>query len=230
MTASARVERTVASRGSAAGAGAAAAWLAIALLSLAGATLVTILAANHATFPFDAPLLDLAQRWPVSKDVWNALSEVGNYPMIPIGLGFVVWLAWKKRRREALLVLVILIIATVASEAIKAVVARPRPTGPVPGIPGVVYSYPSGHALEDPMVLGMVSVRLWRSAQPILLRLGVALVSVAIVVLVAIARVALDVHYPSDILGGLLMGLTCLGFYAWGSRPGSWADHPSQAL
>jgi membrane-associated phospholipid phosphatase len=229
VTASARVERTVASRGSATGTGAAAAWLAIALLSLVGATVVTILAASHATFPFDAPLLSLAQGWPVSKDVWNALSEVGNYPMIPIGLGFVVWLAWKKRKREALLVLVILIIATVASEGIKAIVARPRPTGPVPGIPGVVYSYPSGHALEDPMVLGMVSVRLWRSAQPLLLRLGVALLSVAIVVLVATARVALNVHYPSDILGGLFMGLTCLGFYAWASRPGSWTDHPSQA-
>lgn len=204
----------------------ASAWLAIALASLAGAVVVTFLVGTKAAIPWDQPILDFAQRWSGWKDAWNILSEVGNWPMIPIGLGFVGWLYWKKRKREALLVFVILVVATIASEAVKAIIARPRPTGPVPGIPGVVYSYPSGHSLEDPMILGMVSVRLWRSAQATILRVGFALLSVAIVVLVAIARVALDVHYPSDILGGLLMGFSCLGFYAWGSQPGGWADHP----
>ncbi len=203
-------------------------WLGVALVSLAGAVVVTLLVANKATGSFDNPLLAAAVNslgsW---KVLWDIMSEIGNYPMIPIALGFVGWLFWKKRKREAVLVLVVLAIATIASEGVKAIIARPRPTGPVPGIPGVVYSYPSGHSLEDPMILGMVATRLWRSGQAAFLRIGFAVLSVAIVVLVGLARLALDVHYPSDVLGGLLMGVTCLGFYAWGSKPGSWADHPA---
>jgi undecaprenyl-diphosphatase len=162
--------------------------------------------------------------------VWNVLSEMGNYPMIPIGLGFVVYLWWTHHRREAVLVLLILITATIASEAVKAIVARPRPTGPVPGIPGVVYTFPSGHAFEDVMILGMLSVRLWRSAKPHLLKVGFAIVAVVLCLLIGFARMALNVHYPSDILGGYLGGLACLGWYAWGTRAGAWASRAGESL
>jgi undecaprenyl-diphosphatase len=155
---------------------------------------------------------------------------MGNYPMIPIGLGFVVWLWWTKHHREAVLVAIILAAATVGSESVKAIVARDRPSGPVPGIPGVVYSYPSGHALEDVMILGMLSVRLWRSKQAEWLKVGFAVVSALLCVLIGIARVALNVHYPSDILAGFLGGLTCLGWYAWGTREGAWASRPGTSL
>src|SRR3982750_3638508 len=137
-------------------------WLAVCLLSLLGAILLTIVIIQKITVPGDMQLLAVATSVGGYELLWNVLSEMGNYPMIPIGLGFVVWLWWTKHRRESVLVLLILIAATIGSEGVKALAARPRPTGPVPGIPGVVYSFPSGHAMEDIMILGMLSVRLWR--------------------------------------------------------------------
>jgi len=144
---------------------AAAAWLTIVVVSLVAAFVLSAAVISHVAIPGDKSLLALATSWSAWKTAWDVLSTIGNYPMIPLGLGFVAWLWWTKHRREAVLVFVILAAATIGSEATKAIVARDRPSGPVPGIPGVVYSYPSGHALEDVMILGMLSVRLWRSEQ-----------------------------------------------------------------
>jgi undecaprenyl-diphosphatase len=139
----------------------------------------------------------------------------------------VLWLLWKKRQREALLVIVILVAVTAGSEGIKQLVGRPRPSGTGDGIPGVVYSYPSGHVLEVLTILGMITVRSWRSSRPFRLRLALVLVVTAEVVLVGIARLALNEHYPSDVLGGLLGAITALGWYGWFTRPGGWADMPA---
>jgi len=204
----------------------AATWLGIALVSLVGLALLTVALVSHVVFPFDKQLLDLAVTWTGWSLVWNVFSELGNYPMVPTGFGLVIWLLFKKRRREALLVVLLFAAATAGSEGLKAVVARDRPLGSAPGIPGSVYSYPSGHALETVMILGMVALTLWRRQHALWLKLGFAVLVAVFVTLVCVARVALDLHYPTDILGGLLGGFGILGLYAWWTRPGAWADHP----
>jgi membrane-associated phospholipid phosphatase len=201
-------------------------WLVIAVLSLAGLGVLTMVVAQKLFIPFDQPLLTTALSFSAWTSFWNFWSVFGDYPMIPIAIGFVVWLLLNHRRREAVLVIVLLAVATAGQEVIKALVARPRPLGSAPGIPGVIYSYPSGHAFEDLVILGMLAVRLWRSRQATWLRELVAILVVVEVALVSIARVALDLHYPSDALGGILSGLVVLGLYAWWTRPGAWADHP----
>ena len=203
-------------------------WLAIALISLAGLGLLTAAVMSQTVLPFDRPLLDLAMSWTAYQGVWNLFSDLGNLPMIPTGLGFVAWLWYKKRRREAALVLVLFAAATAGSEGIKALVARPRPEGGGAGIPGVVFSYPSGHSWEDSMILGMIGMNLWRYARLRWVPPVFTVLAIAFVALVCIARVALGVHYPSDMLAGLFGGIGILGLYAWWSRPGSWADHPSR--
>lgn len=207
---------------------AAVSWLVIALVSLASLALLTVAVVSKVVIPFDQPLLALAGTWAGWMAFWDAISTIGNYPMIPIGLGFVVWLYVKKRRREALLVFLLFAAATAGSEGLKALVARPRPEGGGVGIPGVIYSYPSGHSLEDLMILGMLALTLWRSSQPRWLQVGFLVLVATQVVLVCIARVALNVHYPSDMLAGLLAGAAVLGLYAWWTRRGAWADHPTR--
>lgn len=201
-------------------------WLVIALVSLVGLALLTIALMARMVLPFDHALLDVAITWKSLDTVWNLFSELGNLPMIPTGFGFVAWLLYKKRRREALLVVLLFAAATAGSEALKAVVARERPLGSAPGIPGSVYSYPSGHALETVMILGMIALALWRRRRALWLRLAFVVLAAIFVGLVCIARAALDLHYPSDMLAGLLGGFAILGLYAWWTRPGAWADKP----
>lgn len=202
-------------------------WLAIALVSLVGLLLLTVAVAKGVVFPFDQPLLALAQSWDGSPDVWNAVSQTANIPLIAIAALFVVWLFVTKRRREALLVIILFAAVTGGSELVKQLVARPRPSGGGLGIPGVVYSYPSGHELETLSILGIVAHRFWRSAQAYWRRLGLVVLVAIELVLVGIARVALSTHYPSDVLAGLLGGFSAVGLYGWWTRPGAWADHPA---
>ena len=205
---------------------AAASWLVIALLSLVGFMLLTVAVARSVVMPFDQPLLAMAQTWAGWAVVWNVISQSANIPLIVIGLGFVLWLFFTKRRREAALVLIMLIVVTAGSEGVKQLVARPRPSGTGDGIPGVVYSYPSGHVLEVLTILGIIALRFWRSSYSLRLRLALGLVVVIEVVLVGVARLALNAHYPSDVLAGLLAGIGVLGLYAWMTRPDAWASQP----
>jgi undecaprenyl-diphosphatase len=201
--------------------------LVIALLGLAGFALLTVVVAARIVVPFDQPLLAIARTWDGWPLVWEALSQSANIPLIVIGLALVVWLFWTKRRREALVVLLMLAAVTAGSEGVKQLVGRPRPSGTGDGIPGVVYSYPSGHVLEALTILGIVALRSWRSSRPFRLGLAVVVLVMIEVILVGIARLALNAHYPSDVLGGLLGGIGVLGLYAWLTRSGAWADQPT---
>lgn len=203
------------------------AWLVIAILSLVGLVALTVAVASRVVFPFDQPLLALARAWDGWPLVWQAMSQSANFPLIVIGVGFVLWLLWTKRRREAVLVIVMLVAVTAGSEGVKQLVARPRPSGTGDGIPGVVYSYPSGHVLEVLTILGTIALRVWRTSSRLLLRRVVVILVLIELVLVAIARLALNEHYPTDLLGGALGGVAALGFYAWFTRPGGWADRPA---
>jgi undecaprenyl-diphosphatase len=199
-------------------------WLLLALLGLGGFAALTVAVANGVILPFDQPLLAWARGWQQWADVWRLISESANIPLIVIGFGVVAWLFVTKRRREALIVFLMLAAITAGSEGVKQLVARPRPEGTDPAIPGVVFSYPSGHVLEALTIFGIIAINCWRSAWPRAARLAVVAAVVIDALLVGVARMALNAHYPSDVLAGLLGGMGALGLYGWLTRPGAWAD------
>jgi len=202
-------------------------WLVVGLLALVGLVMLTLAIWARFVFPFDRPLLAIAHGWPVNANVWKVLSETANIPLIVIAVGYIAWLFFTKRHREALLVLLLFAAVTAGSEGIKQLTLRPRPeAGTAAGIPGVPYSYPSGHVLEALTILGSVAVRIWRSTLALVIRLAGSILVTIEVVMVAVARMALDAHYPTDILAGILGGIGALGLYVWFTRPGSWADRP----
>ena len=154
------------------------------------------------------------------------MSQSANFPLIFLGVGFVVWLLWQHRYREAALAIAVLVAVTAGSEGVKELTARQRPAGNGDGIPGVVYSYPSGHILECFTILGMIALRFWRTTRHRRLAALIVVLVIVEVVLVGIARVALQEHFPTDLLGGLFGGIAALSLYAWFTRPGGWADRP----
>lgn len=185
----------------------------VAAVGLAGFALLTGLVWAHVALPFDAPLRDAALGWSAWNGLWSAISEAANIPLIVIGVGIVAWLLWKGRRREAVLVIVTLALVTAGSEGVKQLVARPRPPGSETVVPGVIYSFPSGHELEAVTILGIVALLAWRSRRPRPLRIGIAVLVALFVVLVAVARVAINAHWPSDVLAGLLGGVGVLALF-----------------
>ncbi|HYM82591.1 MAG TPA: phosphatase PAP2 family protein [Candidatus Dormibacteraeota bacterium] len=193
-------------------------WGILAIVGLAGFAVVTWLVAARIDLPFDAPLRAFALQWTSWSTVWALISEAANIPLVVIGVAVVAWLLWKRRWREAVLVIVTLALVTAGSEAVKQLVARPRPPGSTTVVPGIIYSYPSGHELESVTILGIVALLVWRSRRPRAARLGVAIAVAVFCAAVAVARVAIDAHYPSDVLAGLLGGVGVLALFALLSR------------
>lgn len=76
------------------------------------------------------------------------------------------------------------------------------------------WSFPSGHASGSVAVYGMLAYVLVR-VTPAIWHLPIALAGILIAVLVGISRIALQVHYFSDVLAGFVSGaawlVTCVG-------------------
>jgi membrane-associated phospholipid phosphatase len=195
------------------------AWLSIAVVGLGGFGILAGLLSSHVAIPFDQPLLDAALAWKAYDGLWNLLSNAANFPMIGFGVGLVLWLFWKRQRREAILVIILLAAVTAGSEGVKQLVHRPRPPGSDTVVPGVVYSFPSGHVLEAVVILGIIAILVWHSSQPGWVRVGLALIVAAFVAAVAVARVAINAHYPSDVLAGFLGGIGALAVFSLSTSP-----------
>jgi undecaprenyl-diphosphatase len=189
-------------------------WPFLATIGLGGFALMTWLVASKIVIPFDQPLFDAASGLGQYMLAWRDLSDAANIPLIVVGVAIVAFLFFTRQRAEAGLVIVVLAAITAGSEAVKLLVARPRPPGFTNDAAGVVYSYPSGHVLEALTIFGIIAVLLWRSSLPTIIRVVVPILFAVFVALVAVARVAVGAHYPSDVLASLLAGIGFLALFA----------------
>ena len=81
-------------------------------------------------------------------------------------------------------------------------------------------SFPSGHMVRTVIVYGLLAFVVRRLSTSPLIRSLAAPVAIVIVVLVAFDRLYLDVHWESDVIGGLVLGAIALvAGTVWLDRP-----------
>lgn len=120
-------------------------------------------------------------------------------------------------RPQAFAVAVSLAGAILISNLVKLLVSRPRP--PVEHLQTVTgSSFPSGHATQASafwfsLVLALQAARM----TPLFTRVAAG-VAIALVLAVALSRVYLGVHYPADVVAGVLLGMGWAGFVARSMR------------
>ena len=73
-------------------------------------------------------------------------------------------------------------------------------------------SFPSGHAMSATVVYGTVAYLLARLQKHGWARALTLLFAVVMIALICFTRLYLGVHYPSDVLGGIIVGLAWSGF------------------
>lgn len=132
-------------------------------------------------------------------DLDDAMVAVGAATdTLPIAIAWalvVVALLVADRRPDALLFFVTVIVAMVGNRLLKELVARPRPdVRPSPESTST-FAFPSGHAANTLALAGAVYL-----IAPVTWRRPVLVIGAVAVVLVGFSRVAISVHYPSDIL------------------------------
>jgi undecaprenyl-diphosphatase len=176
-------------------------------------------------------LNDVVAPRPAVADVLTAVSRLGGRPvMMWLVAVAVALLLIRRRTRLAIYLVVTGVGALLLDPSMKALVGRLRPVvdAPVATAPG--NSFPSGHALGSMVVYGALTLVFLAAVSPRRRKLFVA-VPVLVVVAVGFTRVALGVHYLSDVLAGWLLGLGWLSITAYAFRV--WrreAGHPTPSL
>ncbi len=110
----------------------------------------------------------------------------------------------KKQRREALAWVVIGLVTFALPELIKYATARPRPALWETLIHPSGFAFPSGHAVASATfypLLGWVLLRRRKTAAKVGYGIGALFA-----LFVGFGRLYLGVHWPSDVLGGWLLG------------------------
>lgn len=139
------------------------------------------------------------------------LSGINDYGLVWLALlGMLAVLGGRTGRWAALAGLVALVVGLASSEVLKNLVMQPRPFLSLPDVrllvsPPESYSFPSvnvtyafaassGASLATRYLLGRVPLWGWGS--------------LALAVAVSYSRVYVGVHYPSDVLGGAILGVS----------------------
>jgi membrane-associated phospholipid phosphatase len=183
--------------------------LAVALLAAAGFGLDTFESVAHPYLPFDVP-------------VTRAIQAVHWGPAV-IAFGAVDWLEGVRQDVAAVagLVLVLLVnrraallyvacaLSGAAYSLTEILVARPRPPA---GLVHVVrhtagFSYPSGHVVFFTWFVTVLVLSVVRPRLPRAFTAAGWVVAAVVLVLVGVGRVDVGEHWPSDVLGGLSLGV-----------------------
>ena len=188
-------------------------WALVGIASGVGFLLLALLVGSGARLAFDDAVATAVRGLPVPVGFWEACTFLGGAILVPIGVGLVLTAALSGRVRLAVIVAVVLIGATLFTDSMKDVIARPRPPWEALA-PETGFSFPSGHTLESTVAYGLLALVAWRSRLPLAVRRALVGVGVVVPVLVGLSRIALGVHYPTDVLAGWLGGIAFMALGA----------------
>lgn len=128
---------------------------------------------------------------------WAGMASPRSLMMIAAAL----WLAWRKRPRAALVMLVMPVLSAVTSTVLKESFGRVRPNL-VPQLEMINNpAFPSGHA-TNAAALFLLLALLIPGPHPRLTLVACA----GAALMIGLSRIMLGVHWPSDVLGGWMLG------------------------
>jgi undecaprenyl-diphosphatase len=111
----------------------------------------------------------------------------------------VLYAVFPRARRRWWIWAALMLAAPTAEGLVKLMVGRARPLGEG-------FAFPSGHATAASAYFGALFYLAGALSAPAL-RVGVRAIALAAIVLVALARIVLRAHWPSDVLAGAALGL-----------------------
>lgn len=167
------------------------------------------------TQPFD----DAVMRWIGSHQnhaVQSAMLEITALgtgtvvAMIVFIAGLFLWL--NQHKHSAILLIVATLGGMVLDSLLKIGFDRPRPQIFKWGTYAVSSSFPSGHAMSSVIVYGTVAYLAARLQRNLASRVATMVLAAFIIVLICSSRLYLGVHFPSDVLAGLIIGLAWAAF------------------
>ncbi|MET8079490.1 phosphatase PAP2 family protein [Streptomyces sp. NPDC005303] len=175
--------------------------------------LVLVVAEWHPLLTVDGDIADTTHGWAVDEPglthVFRILSDWiwDPWAMRLLAAVAAIWLVWRRNARwTALWLVATCALGTLVQQVLKAAVGRERPVWPDPVDTAHFAAFPSGHALTATVVCGLLLWLLHHYGAGRTLWFTAMALAVLSVVGVGLTRIWLGVHWPSDVLGGWLLG------------------------
>jgi undecaprenyl-diphosphatase len=190
--------------------------LGVALLLVAvpfGALLAQVITDGPA-MRWDTAIAEELHRQVAGRDGLVALLQAISFLGKPIWLAVVIgapalWLVRRGHRHLALFLVVTALSGGIIDTVVKHVVGRPRPVLDAPVATAFGNSFPSGHAMSATVCYGALLLAFGGALRPAARRTAIA-VTVVLVLAIGATRLALGVHFVTDVLGGFVLGLAWL--------------------
>lgn len=155
---------------------------------------------------FDLVRLDARSAWAGPARIF---TDLGGFAVLgPLGLAITAWLLAQRRFAGALWLFATIGSGRLAVEGIKALVGRPRPPLAERLAEVTTHSFPSSHTagtLLTWLALAMLFLSLRRGLLPFAMMMAVA---------IGWSRIALGVHWPSDVIAGYGLAMLWIGVAA----------------
>jgi undecaprenyl-diphosphatase len=157
---------------------------------------------------FDEPVSEWVRRNGGQLSFAMLVTQLGspNLALAVAAVGVVV--LWRRCRASAITLSILIASAFAADILLKLIVDRSRP--PNPAIDTALGSFPSGHVIHAVVIFGLVPFLLWTlTNRRLFLQLGFVVFTVVIAA-VAVSRVRLGAHWPSDVITSFFIGASLL--------------------
>lgn len=190
-----------------------------AIVAIVGVSLFVNLAEHvreGATQQFDDAVMHWVGEHPLRGTLEPIMVEItmlgtGSVVMAVVAVsGLFLWLT--RHKHSAALLLVSTGVGLILNNLLKMGFDRDRPQVFEWGTHAMTSSFPSGHAMSAATVYVTVAYLAARLQRRRRARWATVIVALVLVVLIALSRVYLGVHYPSDVAAGVVLGTAWAGF------------------
>jgi membrane-associated phospholipid phosphatase len=152
---------------------------------------------------------------PRSLQFWRYVTWMGApYPITAAAIFSALVFFLRNNTAASKFMLLCILIAIVLDRPLKFLIHRARPIEDIAGVMPTSFSFPSGHVLFATtfyFALALVVSKNQNTAS----RRMIWLFASFVVLLVFLSRLCLGVHYPVDVIGGLLSGWLCISVAQW---------------
>ena len=141
------------------------------------------------------------------------MTYLGTGTVVIVVVGVAALFLWHTTHKHSARLLLAATVGNILlNGALKLVYHRARPSVFEWQTTAVSSSFPSGHAMSATVVYGTVAYLLMRLQKHRWAKMLTLVTAVLLILLICLTRLYLGVHYPSDVIGGIIVGLAWAAF------------------